>query len=96
MAFPTAVNSQTTDSACQANVQVVGEAAAAAADSLYLPTSQALGNAAHNAAMEQQQTFQTASATTFQGVSILLCEDTAATARATKKILRSGGWPLLG
>lgn len=94
MAFPTAVNSQTTDSVCQANAKVAGDSVAAAVGSLFIPTSQALGNAAHNAATGQQQTFETASATTVQGVSILLCVDTAATARATKKILHSGNFPV--
>jgi len=68
MAFPTAVNSQITDSVTQANVQVLGVAAATALANLYQATAQALANAAHNATMAQQQMWITAQAATAAGV----------------------------
>lgn len=83
MAFPTALNSQVTDAVVQANLKNLGDAPAVSGGSLYQATSQALGNAAHNAAAGQQQMFSTALATTVQGVSTILCVDTATTARAT-------------
>ena len=87
MAYPTAENSQITDAVSQTNTKILGDAAAMAVGSLFLPTSQALSNAAHNAVTGQQQTFETAKAATVQGVSILLCVDTATTAKGTSTIL---------
>ncbi len=55
MAFPTAVNSQITDSITQSNVQVLGDAPAQALGSLYQITSQALSTASLNATAAQQQ-----------------------------------------
>lgn len=86
MAFPTSENSQITDSVTQANVKVLGDSPAMAMGSLYIPDSQALGNSAHNATTAQQQIFEIANATTVQGVSVLLCVDTASTGKATQKI----------
>jgi hypothetical protein len=94
MAFPTAENSQITDSVCQTNAEILGDAAAMAVGSLFLPTSQALSNAAHNAVTGQQQTFETANATTVQGVSLLLCLDTASTAKGTSAILDTDKVPV--
>jgi len=87
MAFPTAVNSQITDSVTQANVQVLGTSPAIAMGNLYQATAQALANAAHNATLAQQQMYVTAQAATTMGVSLLYSLDTAATGAATKKIL---------
>ena len=87
MAFPTAVNSQITDSVTQANTQVLGGAAAIAMGNLYQATAQALSNAAHNATYAQQQSYVTAQASTTMGVSTLYSIDTASTGIATKKIL---------
>lgn len=87
MAFPTAVNSQITDSVTQANVQVLGDAPAVAMGNLFQATSQALSNAAHNATTSQQQTNITAQAATTMGVTLLYSIDTATTGVATKKIL---------
>ncbi len=87
MAFPTAVNDMITDSVTQANVKVLGDAPAVAMGNLYQATSQALGNAAHNAVTAQQQTNVTAQAATTQGVAMLYSIDTAATGMATMKIL---------
>ena len=87
MAFPTAVNSQITDSVTQANTKVLGDAPAIAMGNLYQATAQALANAAHNATMAQQQMYVTAQAATTMGVSLLYSLDTGSTAAATKKIL---------
>ncbi len=87
MAFPTSVNNQITDSVTQANVQVIGDAPAVAMGNLYQATAQALGNAAHNATMAQQQTNITAQAATTAGVALLYSLDTASAGMATKAIL---------
>lgn len=87
MAFPTAVNSQITDSVTQANVQTLGTAPAVAMGNLYQATAQALANAAHNATVAQQQLFVTAQAATTMGVAMLYSLDTAATGVATKTVL---------
>ncbi len=89
MAFPTSVNNQITDSVTQANVKVLGDAPAMSMGNLFQATSQALGNAAHNATMAQQQTAVTAQATTTMGVAVLYSLDTASTGMATKSILQS-------
>lgn len=89
MAFPTAVNSQITDSVTQANVKVLGDAPAMAMGSLFQATAQALGNSAHNATSAQQQTAVAAQAATTMGVATLYALDTAATGKATSAILGS-------
>lgn len=89
MAFPTAVNSQITDSVTQANVKVLGDAPAIAMGNLFQATSQALANAAHNATTAQQQTNITAQAATTMGVALLYSLDTASTGKATSAILGS-------
>jgi hypothetical protein len=86
MAYPTAVNSQITDAVTQANVKVLGDAPAVALGNLYVATSQALSNAAHNATTGQQQTGVTSAAATVQGVSTLYSIDTASTGIATAKV----------
>ena len=86
MAFPTAVNSQITDSVTQANVKVLGDAPAMALSNLYQASAQALGNAAHNATNSMAQTNVTAQAATTQGVATLYAIDTASTGMATQKI----------
>ncbi|QLE83674.1 glycerol-3-phosphate dehydrogenase [Shewanella sp. Scap07] len=91
MAFPTAVNDQITDSVTQANVKVLGDAPAMSMGNLFQATSQALGNAAHNATSAQQQTAITAQAATTMGVTTLYSIDTAATGVATKDILTPSG-----
>ncbi len=72
MAFPTAVNSQITDSITQANLKVVGDSPPVGMGSLFIATSQALANAAHNATSSQQQANITAQASTTQAVQALL------------------------
>lgn len=89
MAFPTAVNSQITDSVTQSNVKVLGDAPAVAMSNLYQATAQALANAAHNATTAQQQANITAQAATTMGVAVLYSLDTASTGKATQAILGS-------
>ncbi|UXH76133.1 RebB family R body protein [Roseateles amylovorans] len=86
MAFPTAVNSQITDSISQVNTKVLGDSPAIAMGNLFVATSQALSNAAHNATNNQQQSYVTMQASTTQGVSTLLAIDTASTGKATAAI----------
>jgi hypothetical protein len=89
MAFPTAVNSQITDSVTQANTKVLGDAPAMAMGNLFQATAQALANAAHNATNAQQQSYVTSQAATTMGVATLYSIDTAADAIATRTILAS-------
>ena len=86
MAMSTAVNSQITDSVTQANTKVLGDSPALALSNLYQATGQALGNAAHNASAQQQQTNVMAQAATTMGVTTLYAIDTASTARGTTEI----------
>ena len=85
---PTAVNSQITDSITQVNTTVLGDAPSVAMGNLYVATSQALSNAAHNATTNQQQVNITAQAATTMGVTTLYSIDTASTGIATKKIFQ--------
>jgi hypothetical protein len=86
MAYPTAVNDQITDSVSQANLKVLGDAPAVALGNLFVATSQALANAAHNATSAQQQNGVTMQAATTQGISTLYSLDTASTGVATAKV----------
>jgi len=88
MAFPTAVNSQITDSITQANTKVIGDAPAIALGNLFIATSQALSNAAHNATNNQQQSYVTMQAATTQSVATMLSLDTASAGIATEKVFR--------
>lgn len=87
MAFPTSVNSQVTDSVSQVNTKVLGDAPAVAMGNLFVATSQALSNAAHNATNNQQQSYVTMQVSTTQGVATMLSIDTASTGIATERIL---------
>jgi len=87
MAFPTAVNSQITDSTTQVNTKVLGDAPAMAMGNLFVATGQALSSAAHNATNNQQQSYVTMQASTTQAVSTLLTVDTATTGMATRSVL---------
>lgn len=89
MALPTAVNSQITDAVTQANTQVLGDSPAIAMGNLFTATAQAVGNAAHDATNNQQQSSVTAQAATTQGVTTLLSLDTAASGLAGEKIVSS-------
>jgi hypothetical protein len=86
MAFITAVNSQITDSVTQANVEVLGDAPATAMGNLFVATSQALANAAHNATNQQQQAYVTVQVATSQAVATLLAVDTAVAGEAAHRI----------
>ena len=86
MAYPTAVNSQITDAVSQTNLKVVGDAPAMAMGNLFIATSQALSNTAHNATSNQQQAGMTMQATTTQGVTTLYSIDDATTGVGTAKI----------
>ncbi|PKG76625.1 glycerol-3-phosphate dehydrogenase [Shewanella sp. GutCb] len=88
MAFPTAVNSQITDSVSQVNTKVLGDAPAVATGNFMLATSQALSNAAHNATTGQQNNSVTAQATLVQGVNTMFTIDVASAAEGTAKIYR--------
>ena len=77
MAFPTAVNNQITDAVTQANTKVLGDAPAMAMGNLFITTSQALSNAAHNATNNQQQSYITMQASTTAAITTLLSVDTA-------------------
>lgn len=88
MSFPTAVNSQITDSISQANTKVLGDAPASSLGNFMIATSQALSNAAHNATTAQQQSTITSQAAVTQGVSTLYSVDTSSTGVATKEIFQ--------
>jgi hypothetical protein len=88
MAFPTAVNSQITDSISQVNTKVLGDSPAVAMGNLYVVTGQALSNAAHNATTNQQNAVVTAQAATTQGISTLYSLDTASAGVATATIFQ--------
>jgi hypothetical protein len=89
MAFPTSVNDQITDSVTQANTKVLGDAPAIELGNLFVATSEALSNAAHNAENAQQQSNSTAKATNVQGITTLYSPDTASTGIATQDIIGS-------
>ena len=86
MAFPTAVNSQITDSISEVNTKVLGDAPAMAMGNLFIATSQALSNAAHNATNNQQQSNVTTQAATTSGISTLYSIDTSSDAKGTAVI----------
>ncbi|AIU67187.1 glycerol-3-phosphate dehydrogenase [Vibrio coralliilyticus] len=88
MAFPTAVNSQITDSISQVNTKVLGDAPAVATGNFMLATSQALSNAAHNATTGQQNNGVTAQAALVQGVNTMFAMDVAAAAVGSERIYR--------
>ncbi|MBI4662253.1 MAG: RebB family R body protein [Verrucomicrobia bacterium] len=87
MAFPTALNSQITDSVSEVNLKVLADAPALASAEVYVATSQALANAAHNATTGQSQTNLTAHASLVQSVATLFSLDIATTGIGTQKIL---------
>ena len=84
--FPTSVNNQITDSVSQANLKVLGDAPAMSMGSLFVATSQALSNAAHNATSLQQQNVTVSQAANVQGVSTLYSLSTGTTGSGTAKV----------
>ena len=85
MAFPTAVNSQITDSAAPN----AATDAAAAIGQIYQSLAQSVGILFENAVSAQQQMQVSAQAATNQGVVQIYSVDTAADAVGTRKILQS-------
>jgi Killing trait len=90
MAYPSHVNDAITDSITQVNTKVLGDSPAVATGNLFVVTSQALSNAAHNATNNQQQSYVTMQASTTQGVSTLLSVNDATTGVVSSGILRRG------
>ena len=84
------VNEQITDSVTQVNTKVVGETPAMAMGNLLMSTSQALGNAAHNATAAQQQAQITMQAATVQGVNSLMSIGTSVIGRAAEGVIEPG------
>ena len=84
------VNEQVTDSVTQVNTKVVGETPAMAMGNLLMSTSQALGNAAHNATAAQQQAQITMQAATVQGVNSLMSIGSSVIGRASEGIIEEG------
>jgi len=81
------VNEQVTDSVTQVNTKVVGETPAMAMGNLLMSTSQALGNAAHNATAAQQQAQITMQAATVQGVNSLMSIGSSVVGRSAEGII---------
>ena len=81
------VNEQITDSVTQVNTKVVGETPAMAMGNLLMSTSQALGNAAHNATSVQQQAQITMQAATVQGVNSLMSIGGSVVGRAAEAVI---------
>lgn len=94
MAFPTALNSQITDSVTQANLKVLGDAPAMGLGDVYVATSQALSNAAHNSTLNQQQSTVTMHAASTKGLSTLYSADTGSSGVATNGV-RGLDWLLI-
>jgi hypothetical protein len=90
MAYPSHVNSQVTDSVTAVNTQVIGDSPAMATGNLYVATSQALSNAAHNASNNQNQFYVTGQAVTTQGVSSLLAVDVGSAGIGTGLLFSTG------
>lgn len=81
------VNEQVTDSVTQVNTKVVGETPAMAMGNLLMSTSQSLANAAHNAALGQQQANVTWQAATVQGINSLMSCGSAVIGRSAEGIM---------
>lgn len=81
------VNEQVTDSVTQVNTKVVGETPAMAMGSLFVSTSHALGNVAHNATAAQQQAQITMQAATVQGVNSMVAIGSAVIGRGAEVII---------
>ncbi|ALO41668.1 RebB family R body protein [Pseudoalteromonas sp. SS15] len=90
MADALTVNPQVTDSVTQVNTKVVGETPAMAMGNLLMSTSQALGNAAHNATAAQQQAAITMQAATVQGVNSLMSIGSSVIGRSAESIIEPG------
>lgn len=65
------VNPQITDAITETNTVVLGQAPAVAVSTLYQSTAQAMGNAAHNSTVIQQQGSIVAQAVAAQAVNLV-------------------------
>jgi hypothetical protein len=74
MAYPTPVNNQITDAVTQPDVLVLGLSPAVAASVLYQAVAQAMGNAAGNATVAQQQGSILFNAVAATGVAIVYAQ----------------------
>ncbi|PHS08761.1 MAG: glycerol-3-phosphate dehydrogenase [Kordia sp.] len=74
MAFPTAVNSQITDSVTQTNVKVLANAPALALSNLYQSVASSIGVASQNAVTNQQNANTLTQAVTTKCVEKLLAK----------------------
>ncbi|RYE17236.1 MAG: glycerol-3-phosphate dehydrogenase [Sphingobacteriaceae bacterium] len=83
MAFLTSVNDQITDSVSQVNTKVLGDSPAMAMGNLFMATSKALANAAHNATNNQQQSNIMAQAATTSAITTLYSIEKASDAVET-------------
>jgi hypothetical protein len=83
VADPTLVNGQITDAVTQANVNVLGNAAANAMATIYQVMAHSVGLSMQNAVAHQQHMNALSSGVTTQGVNLLYAQPTAATARGT-------------
>lgn len=81
------VNEQIIDSVTQVNTKVIGDVPSMAMGNLFMATTQALGNAGHNATSAQQQANITMQAATVQGVNALLAIGGSAVGRGAEGIL---------
>lgn len=84
------VNDQITDSTTQVNTAVLGGTPAEAMGNLFMPSSQALGNAAYNSTTSQQQAQITMQTATIQGINSLMAIGTSVTGRGADAILDKG------
>jgi hypothetical protein len=89
VADPTLVNGQITDAVTQANVNVLGNAAANAMATIYQVMAHSVGLSMQNAVAHQQHMNTLSSGVTTQGVNLLYGQPTAAAARGTNAVLTS-------
>ena len=90
MAFPTAVDSQITDSVTQSNVKVLAEAPAYAMSSIYQAMAHSTGILFENAVAAQQQQNALAQAAASQGVMQIYSLNTTAAAGTTEHFGQAG------
>lgn len=86
MASPTLVNGQITDAVTQANVTVLGNAAANAMATVYQVMAHSVGLSMQNAVAHQQRMNTLSNGVTTQGVGLLYGQPTAVQARGTNTI----------
>ena len=87
MADTTLVNGQITDAVTQANITVLGNAAANAMATVYQVMAHSVGLSMQNAVAQQQRMNALSSGVTTQGVNLLYGQPTAANARGTQTVL---------